>query len=528
MLHGPGCLAKLGQAHHARTALQGVEGPTQGGLHGQVTRLGRQCPDGIVPRVHHLAGFFQEDVQQVVLVGRRIFGGRRDRFWRGGGSDRLQRVQCTGQAGFVLSACRIGGALRRIRQGRLVGQGGHGRNLIELPRDGLGRQTLIQQRGWRRHRHHNARLAIQQQINAAGLGRRLVDHWPRRGRATRHMPEFSEGGVVDEQLACQHRLVAQHVDLKPERTQAVAELLEGARAVGLHRIGLGGHELIDHVAQATDGQRGLVQTQHGQHTTHLPHQRRHRGQHGPLGRVAEELVQMLLHLAQRGAQLAHHGAHGLAIADVAVQFLHPGLQGRRQRPCPHRVQALGQLSQACGERHVTGLKIGERRLQEQHRGGGFHGQFGPRWTPRLRDLLGDTVQRRAQHMPLMVQFVQRFGHQAELVDAGLGARHVPAGQGGPVLLDRFDATARLCQNRRIVEAEGGLFVRRRILGLQGPGLAHRIQSRGSRPRVGACLGTEKQQVVGQPLGHRLAALCQRRVLDKDARGSPLDAHIHLD
>jgi hypothetical protein len=56
------------------------------------------------------------------------------------------------------------------------------------------------------------------------------------------------------------------------------------------------------------------------------------------GRIAEVLVDLLFDLGQRGAQLLHHAAHGLAVGDAPVQLLHPEFQ--RLRLAPPRTSSM--------------------------------------------------------------------------------------------------------------------------------------------------------------------------------------------
>ena len=68
LLHAPGGLAKLIQAHHARTALERVECTPQCGHLGHAVWLMRQRKNGRLPRFDDFAGFFKEDIQQLLVV----------------------------------------------------------------------------------------------------------------------------------------------------------------------------------------------------------------------------------------------------------------------------------------------------------------------------------------------------------------------------------------------------------------------------------------------------------------------------
>ena len=50
-----------------------MERASQGGLLGQIGRLNGQCLDRRLPVEYHFTGFFQEDLQQLVVVFRAAF-----------------------------------------------------------------------------------------------------------------------------------------------------------------------------------------------------------------------------------------------------------------------------------------------------------------------------------------------------------------------------------------------------------------------------------------------------------------------
>ena len=124
-----------------------------------------------------------------------------------------------------------------------------------------------------------------------------------------------------------------------------------------------------------------------------------------------------------------------------------------------------------------------------------------------------------------MQPLQRLHHQPQLIDAGLQARQVAAGQGRPVFLHRLDASARLRQHGRVIQAEARLLVVHRLVRLQAPGAAHGGECRRVSSRARGCQGTEKQQVLRQALGNERIAARQRRVLQQHARGRALDVGV---
>ena len=75
----PGSLAVVAQADHARTALEGVEGAAQAGERAFVFEVGMQLLHQIVAVADDFPGFFQEDLDQLLLGI--VFG--RSGGWRG-------------------------------------------------------------------------------------------------------------------------------------------------------------------------------------------------------------------------------------------------------------------------------------------------------------------------------------------------------------------------------------------------------------------------------------------------------------
>ena len=232
--------------------------------------------------------------------------------------------------------------------------------------------------------------------------------------------------------------------------------------------------------------------------------------------MAEELVQELLRLAQGHAQLAHHGTHGLAVAHTAVELLHPGLERLLRTASQHGIEPLRKLRRARAKALVARLEVGEGCLQEQHRRGGFHGQFRARRLAGLGRQRGHAAQHIGERLALRMKLEQRFGHQPELVHRALLAREVTTSQSRPVFLDRFDAAPRLRQHGRVEQAKGRFVVIDRLVSTQVPGRPDRPQHRRAHACAGAGLGTEEQQFERQSLGHVLLTLGQGCVLEQDA------------
>ena len=121
LLHRPGCLAKLVQAHHARTALERVESAPQGREMLQIARLNLQVRHGLQPVGHDFAGLLQEDIEQVVFI--RLFVTRGQWLRAAGRVGRLgkpdQRLSTGG--GIVLDH-GLRGLARGTRHAGLFGQ----------------------------------------------------------------------------------------------------------------------------------------------------------------------------------------------------------------------------------------------------------------------------------------------------------------------------------------------------------------------------------------------------------------------
>ena len=430
------------------------------------------------------------------------------------------------QAHIILLARCFSGTVRCISQGRTIIEGRVGRDLVQLPRQGVRRQCVVQQLPRARDGGNRARIQIDRKIDLVVVGRGVFKLRLFMRDATGHVLQFASLGVVHKQLARKHGLITQHVDLETERTQGVAELVERAGALDLLGIDFRNQQFINRVTHASHGQGCLIETQDRQHAPHLAHETRHGGQHVFVRGVAEKLIQVLLDFAKRGAQLAHHGAHGLTVAHAAIEPLHPRLQRWRRSPATNRVQSIGELLQTLGKDGIAGLEIGERSLEKQHRSGSLHRQLGRGRLAGLRSLLSNAIERVRERLALAMQLVERLGHQAELIHARLGTRHVAAREGRPVFLDRLDAPARLRQHRRVVQAESGLVVRRCDVAIQGPGATHGMENGRRNTLLWLGLGAKEQQILSQALRHALIATRQRCVLKQDARRSPLGVNIH--
>ncbi len=220
--------------------------------------------------------------------------------------------------------------------------------------------------------------------------------------------------VIDKQLARQSALVAEHVDQKPQRSQAITQFLEGLAALigPLHFVD---QQPLHRIAHAHHRHGCLIQAQHRQHTPHLRQLPRNRFQRtGVLG-LAEELVHRPLGLAQRNAQFIHHTAHGLVIADTPVQLLHPGLQRLRLSPRTHTVETLGQAIGPVGHVFVRSVQLLKSSLQVEHRRRHFHGQRRRGGLSRPDRGIQRPGHGLRQTLTIAMELAQRVTYQAELI-----------------------------------------------------------------------------------------------------------------
>ena len=174
---------------------------------------------------------------------------------------------------------------------------------------------------------------------------------------THHQAQFALGFVIHKEFAGHRALIAQHIDQEAQRAQVVAQLVE-------HRLafffGYGAEEqALDCVTHVHHGLRCLIEAQHRQHAAHLTEATRDAGEHRCFTGGAEELVHRLLGIGQGRAQFIHHAAHGLVIADTAVQLFHPGLERLGVATGHHAIEACGQALSALAHvvmRHIELFK----------------------------------------------------------------------------------------------------------------------------------------------------------------------------
>ena len=344
LLHGPGCGAKLVQTDHARTALERVERPAQSGLFAQVARLCLQDLQRCHAVGFNLAHLFQKDLQQFIVHGQSRTRHQRWRCLRHGqyrgrnsGIGRFGLHFCTRRNRGLLRLCNpFFGNIRRLhslhRQGfchLLRNKRQLGQSLRHL---GQGLCRGLQGFGFHCQLWHVWQVwQVEQRGGSICLGcsrlcQGFLFHWQKKGRGrfcqrclhqrqylarallaqqvlllpvqcvalahavTPHQgAQFAQGFVVDEQLAGQCALVAQHVHHETQGAQAVAQFFKGLLAFA-GAADLAAEQVLDRLGHARHCQRCLVQTQHRQHAAHLSKKGGDRGQRHRVLRVAKELV----------------------------------------------------------------------------------------------------------------------------------------------------------------------------------------------------------------------------------------------
>ena len=380
-----------------------------------VIRPGAERRDGRQAVVQHLARLFQEDILQVVLVE---FGDL--------GTFRPFKRRRAGDLGCPA----VGRAAELLdRRHRLFGLGcQRGQAHRDLCVDFFGAQHGI-------GAHHRCRRCSDGRFRNRRLGCRFGPALPAHQRL-----ELAGLGIEHEQPLGQRRLVTQHVVQEAQCAEVVAERIEVARAA-FRRIN--GQQALDVVAHALHRQRGLVQTQHREHTAHLQQLARDGPQQALFGRPTEELVERFLELAQVHAQLVDHGPHGLAVTHAAIQLLHPGLERLGASALARAFDAPGQLNGAGGELTIVRVEVFERGFEVQHRGGDLHRQLGRRRLARTQGRIDRVAERLGHRQARRVELLQRLGELREGIDRLAHSAHVAAGQHRPHFLGRLDALARL-------------------------------------------------------------------------------------
>ena len=386
--------------------------------------------------------------------------------------------------------------------------------------------------------------ALQRRAAVAAANLAFVDHGARGGlwRAVErsksrvalalphHGAEQAGLRVETEQRLGQRGLHAEHVDQEAERTEVVGQPVEGSGLDRALRVDLGLRQCVDVVAHVQHRLRRLRHAQHGEHAAHGRQLPWHRDQHLALGRVAEVAVDFLFDFGQRGAQFVHHAAHRLAVADAAVQLLHPAFERAWFGALANRVDAVGQVLHALAQQRVIELAVFQAGVHVQHRRRDFHGQRRRRFAGGVDRLRGGHLQRLRQAFARGEQLGHRFAHQHELlvqpgqpVQFATGHRRPAVARRGQPLAGQGDhGRIEAAQARCFVVGHGGVVV-------DGPGLAHRGQPRCRARRYGlAGVGAEEQQVLRQAVGKFELPACAHPQLRQQPRGQPLGVKVGVE
>ena len=355
LFHGPCSIAKLGEPDHAGTAFECVECTAQGGFVTQAVRLTRQGFGSRQTGLDHISGFFQKNVDEVIL-------------------DQIILARLDHRPGTGCRKCRQSSQGRCIdRLSRRGAYGGHSRGRFARS---LCQRCVVSQRCLlRKPVKANRQIGPVSRACAAlrGLGHALnglLDlsfqwrlggrhtHCDRPGgRSTHDGAQLTLLCIKNKQLPGQRGLVVQHVDQEAQRTEVVGQATEGAGLAGTLWIDLVNQQGFDVAAHVGDGSSSLIETQHGQHATHLRQLLRHRPQQGFVGGVARKLIQIALQFRQTDLELTHNAAHGLFVTDLAVQHFHPWLQRLRRHASMGVVNPLSHLHHALRQGHVGGIDV---------------------------------------------------------------------------------------------------------------------------------------------------------------------------
>ena len=433
LFQGPGGFPEFGESDHACTAFERVKGSAKRGLLAQVRWISGQAANRVLASLNHFSGFFQKNIPDIeVIIVQRL----RCRHGHKLVNHRLSDRNRGWQRFFFHKGCE------RLRQGH------------------LWHQLLLSTGQWQLHplkqvRLHRIRLQVKVNIGQGLRGCRRLHS--RRLLASHQWLELALFLVISKQLLGHRTLVTQHVDEKSQSTQAVTQFFKNAGTRGL-QINIVHQESLHAVAHAQRGNSRLIQTQNRKHTPHLCKLAGHLVQRFLIYRVAEKRIQQFFDLAQGGAQLVHHTAHDLTVADPAVQLLHPALQRLRLPTRVDMLQPSGQVSATLGHMRIGWIQVLIRGFKVKHRGRHLHCQRGARRLARASGRLDGISQGVHQVGTLRMQFQHRISHQAELVNSHLQPIGIAPCQRRPGLGGGCKALAGLHQQGRIKAPELGLVV----------------------------------------------------------------------
>ena len=215
-------------------------------------------------------------------------------------------------------------------------------------------------------RDRHVRQRLDRQHDLVQIGGRQSDG-PGGGRTSHQRLQLTEFLIEYEQLLSQRRLVVKHVDQQSESPQIVAQTIKGSGHWREFDVDLGDEQSLDAVAHAHDRMGRLIETENRQHAAHLRQQARNGGQwRGVLG-IAEKLVERLFSVRQGRAQFTHHRAHGLAVTDPAIKFLHPLFKRLSAVTSAYLLQTVRQAIGPLRQLALILVPIGQCGLEVKHR-----------------------------------------------------------------------------------------------------------------------------------------------------------------
>ena len=326
---GPGSLAKVFQPHHARAALQGMEGASNRREQWKFTRRLTQLTQRAVGCAQNFARFFQEDLTQFFVladVDGRARAGRQRRslarmpsstIRRPGRADRRHEIgHGLGQAvarrqhtGFVFGLGeRPLGLPRYFGQATAVGRARALRKALEAAcQVGAGDVTL--RCIVRKFLRLIEKLLLKGRPGLRGMGSQfgMVFAAPHDG------VQGARNRVKDKQRLGHLRLHAEHVDQETQRAQVASQTVEYSCLGHALQIDFSRCQPIHFIAHAYQRGRGVVHAEHRQNATHCREVLGHLDQRLAVRGVTEELVNQFLGLRQRCAQFLDNAAHGLAV-----------------------------------------------------------------------------------------------------------------------------------------------------------------------------------------------------------------------
>jgi len=331
--------------------------------------------------------------------------------------------------------------------------------------------------------------------------------------------------IVNKQFFHQRWLVVEHVDQETQGPQVVAQLLVGSCCAHLLIIDLGAEHLLDSALHLQNSPGSLVKAQHRQDAAHLRQLPRHRLQRALVLRIAKEQIKRAFNLGQRDAQFAHHAAHGLLVADPAVQLLHPSFERLGRPAVDDAFKPLGQTGGPDRQLRIGRIQVIEHGFKIKHGSRDFHCQRNIGHLLSVCRGFNGLGQGLRKWFTGGMKFSQRISHQAELVGYLLDFCAFTRAQRRPGILGQNDALARLCQQCGVKAAKLNQFIVHGLETGQAIGKAHRRKHRRVTGTARHCLKAKEQQVQHQPLRDGSLASGQGGVLQQDSGSGAPDVKV---